>query len=129
MADKLHKPVICEDVSHEIDTLHGFLGAYLKHVEQQIGADGFLKLLEGKERTSRFVLAVSYADPEGHSFVTSTCTDGHIGFAPEGAGHIMDTIFIPHGTNYSIAKLIEMGDFDRPHDHYDRLCTYIKSLT
>ena len=51
LADKeLDKPVIKTDVGFEIDALNGFPGAFGKYVFNQLGTDGILRLLNGKEK-------------------------------------------------------------------------------
>jgi non-canonical purine NTP pyrophosphatase (RdgB/HAM1 family) len=128
MAHQLSHPVICEDVTHHINSLGGFPGVTLKYVETQIGSEGFLKLLVGKDRRSYFDLAVAYADPEGRSAVFHVEQHGHITDAPAGGGFVMDSIFIVDGTHETISTRIAAGLHQRPTSHYEALMTYLATL-
>lgn len=128
MAQQLSHPVICEDVTHHITSLGGFPGVTLKYVETQIGTEGILKLLEGKDRRSYFDLAVAYADPMGNAAVFHATQHGHVAIAPAGGGFVMDSIFIPTGETETISQLLQKKAFHRPHDHYDRLVAYLESI-
>lgn len=128
MARELSCPVICEDVTHHIDSLGGFPGVTLKYVEQQIGTEGILKLIAGKDRRSYFDLAVAYADPTGKAEVFHTTQHGHIAEAPVGGGFVMDSLFIVDGTHETISTRINAGTHQRPTSHYDALMNYLSTL-
>lgn len=128
MAKQLNHAVVREDVGHFIPSLHGFPGVYLKFIERQLGIEGTLRLLAGKPRQSYFELAVSYADPAGHRYATSSKISGHLADQPAGEGHLTDTLFIPDGEVQTIAQLRNKKMFTRPHDHYDRLKDFLVSL-
>lgn len=128
MARQLSHPVICEDVTHHINSLGGFPGVTLKYVEAQIGTEGFLRLLAGKDRRSYFDLAVAYADPVGNAEVFHTTQHGHIAEVPAGGGFVMDSIFVVDGTHETISTRIAAGTHQRPTSHYKALMTYLSTL-
>ncbi len=77
-ADKLGGPVIVTDVGWYISALNGFPGPFIKYVNEWLGPDDFMRLLEGAEDraiTAREVVA--YCEPGGEavSFETNDeCT-------------------------------------------------------
>lgn len=70
--EKLDRPVIVQDSSFHITALKGFPGPYIKYVNETLGPNGILKLVEGvDDRSAHFELALVYIDEASkeHSFV------------------------------------------------------------
>jgi XTP/dITP diphosphohydrolase len=64
---QLGAPVIREDHAFHIDTLNGFPGPYMAHVEKQISEDRLLDMMRNeKNRNSRFELSLAYSDEQGN---------------------------------------------------------------
>ncbi|MBU0978383.1 hypothetical protein KKF92_00985 [Patescibacteria group bacterium] len=64
---QLGAPVMREDHAFHIDALNGFPGPYMAHVEKQISEDKLLDMMRDQEdRSSRFELALAYADEDGN---------------------------------------------------------------
>ncbi len=103
-AKQLNMPVIKTDVGFSIDALNGFPGAYGKYVFPQLGTDGLLRLMAGKENrhaTSTEVLA--FALPDGTVKTWVKVQDLTILTEPRGQGSAMDKIMVvmgEHTTNY-----------------------------
>ena len=103
-AKRLNMPVIKTDVGFSIDALNGFPGAFGKYVFPQLGVDGLLRLMSGKENrraTSTEVLA--FATPKGETKTWIKVQDLEILPEPKGTGTIMDQIMVikgDHVVNY-----------------------------
>ncbi len=103
-AKRLNMPVIKTDVGFAIDALNGFPGAYGKYVFPQLGVEGVLRLMAGKENrraTSTEVLA--FATPKGETKTWIKVQELEILTEPRGAGSIMDQIMVikdEHIVNY-----------------------------
>lgn len=103
-AKRLNMPVIKTDVGFAIDALNGFPGAYGKYVFPQLGVEGVLRLMAGKENrraTSTEVLA--FATPKGETKTWIKVQELEILTEPRGAGSIMDQIMLikdEHIVNY-----------------------------
>ncbi len=103
-AKRLNMPVIKTDVGFAIDALNGFPGAYGKYVFPQLGVEGVLRLMAGKENrraTSTEVLA--FATPKGETKTWIKVQELEILREPRGAGSIMDQIMLikdEHIVNY-----------------------------
>lgn len=70
--EQLKKPVIVQDSSFHIRALNGFPGPYIKFVNETLGPNGLLRLMQGVEdRSCFFELALVYVDQKGetHAFV------------------------------------------------------------
>src|SRR5690606_9548162 len=49
--EKLGKPLIVQDSALHIPALNGFPGPYIKYIQDTIGPEGLLKLIEGLDRS------------------------------------------------------------------------------
>lgn len=70
--EKIGAPVIVQDSSFHVTALKGFPGPYIKYVNETLGPNGLLKLIEGvSDRSAHFELALVYVDEKGkdHAFV------------------------------------------------------------
>ena len=98
-SDKLKTNVVKNDSGIMIEALKGFPAAYTHYVQDTIGENGILKLMEGVEnRKAKFVEALSYCE-YGKEPVVFTCeTEGTIAKEKQGQyGWSWDFIFIPKG--------------------------------
>lgn len=97
-AKRLNVPVIKTDVGFSIDALNGFPGAFGKYVFPQLGVDGLLRLMSGKENrraTSTEVLA--FATPEGETKTWIKVQELEILTEAKGTGTAMDQIMVVTG--------------------------------
>lgn len=101
----LKTDVIKNDTGFYIDALGGFPAAYSHYVEEKLGYQGILKLLEGVEnRKAKFVEAFAYAEYGKQPIVFKSITYGKIATQPSGKyGWGWDFIFIPDGYEKTLA--------------------------
>ena len=103
-AKRLGHPVIKTDVGFAFEALNGFPGAFGKYVFPQLGVDGLLRLMAGKENrraTSTEVLA--FATPDGFTKTWTKVQELEILTEPKGTGTAMDQIMVvkgAHAVNY-----------------------------
>lgn len=128
-ANKFRFSVIKEDVGLFIDALKGFPGPYLSHIEPLIKSGGFLKLMKTKtNRKACWKYAVAFCEPNQSPVSFFSTQEGMISFKAKGdMGYESDKIFIPSGSNQTIAELLETKQFIRNFDHYRLLEVYLRS--
>ena len=128
-AEKLNTPVLKNDSGLFVDALKGFPGVYTHFVEDTLGEDGLLKLMEGiDDRTAYFKESIAYCEPGGEPVVFEGITKGIIDYKKSGDnGWSWDFIFIPEGENKTLACFEdnEKWDFWSP-DAYKRLAKYLE---
>lgn len=129
-ANLLGKPVLKNDSGLVIEEIKGFPGALAKYVQDSIGADGFLKLLEGKmNRRCYWVEALAYCEPNHEPVVFESFSYGTISTEKRGTrGEDYDFIFIPDGDTRTFAEMSEeeqLRSFDTK-AHMDLLKYLIK---
>lgn len=65
----LKAPVLVEDGGFSIFELKGFPGVYTKYVLKTLGADGILKLMQGKKnRSAKFISVATFVNANGKVF-------------------------------------------------------------
>lgn len=98
-SEKLKCAVLKNDTGLHIDALGGFPGPYTHYVDEKIGEDGILKLLEGIEnRKAHFIECFAYCDYGKDPIVFKSITNGTIATKKSGEyGWSWDFIFIPDG--------------------------------
>lgn len=65
----LKEPVLVEDGGFYIEALNDFPGVYVRYILDTIGADGIIKLMDGKEnRRARFCSCTTFIDANGEIF-------------------------------------------------------------
>lgn len=103
--NELQVPVLKNDGGLYIPALNSFPAAYTHFVEDALGEDGILKLMEGKEdRTAYWLEALAYTDKDGTK-VFMCKTMGTIAKTKSGDnGWGFDKIFIPDGQNATLAN-------------------------
>ncbi|WP_265580179.1 RdgB/HAM1 family non-canonical purine NTP pyrophosphatase [Methanofollis aquaemaris] len=92
---QLGQALIVDDTAFSIDALKGFPGPYAAYVQDRIGNDGILKLMEGvTDRRAHFETAIAYADGEGEVHIFSGVVEGEVtGEARGEEGFGYDPIF------------------------------------
>lgn len=104
--DNLKIPVIKNDIGLYVEALNGFPGPYTHYVDDKLGEDGILKLLNGVEnRRAYFLEAIAYCEygKEPITFISKTM--GTISKRKSGKyGWSWDSIFIPDGYNKTLGN-------------------------
>ena len=82
-----------------VNGLNGFPGVYTHYVDDTLGVDGLLKLMDGLEdRSAYFKESIAYCEPGGEPIVFEGFTKGRIDVKKSGTyGWSWDFIFIPDG--------------------------------
>lgn len=103
-AEKLNKPVLKNDSGLFVKSLGGFPGVYTHYVQDTIGEDGLLKLMEGiTDRSAYFKESVAYCEPGKDPVVFEGITPGRINVKKSGTyGWSWDFIFIPDGEDKTL---------------------------
>ena len=103
--EKLKKPVLKNDSGLFVNSLNGFPGVYTRYVEETIGVDGLLKLMEGfDDRSAYFKEAIAYCEPGKEPIVFVGITKGTIDIKQSGTyGCSWDFVFIPDGEDRTLA--------------------------
>lgn len=104
-SNKVKCDVLKNDTGLHIEALNGFPGVYTKYVEDTIGEDGILKLLECVENRKAYFKEVLAFCPYGGEPVTFVgVTKGTIAKEKSGTfGWSWDFIFIPEGETKTLA--------------------------
>lgn len=128
-SEKLKCPVLKNDTGLFVDALGGFPGPYTHYVDETLGEDGLLKLLEGVDnRKACFIEAFAYCEYGKEPIVFKSITNGVIAQEKSGEyGWSWDYIFIPDGyektmANYSDNERCLMWNTDG----YKLLADYLK---
>ena len=103
-SEKLKCSVLKNDTGIMIDALDGFPAAYTHYVQDTIGMDGILKLMNGeKNRKAKFVEALAYCEYGKEPVVFTSIMEGTISLKQEGTyGWSYDFIFIPKGSKKTL---------------------------
>ena len=93
---KLDKPVIVEDAGLFISALNGFPGTYSKFVQNSLGNQNILKLMDGvDDRYAEFRSVIGYCTPNSEPKVFLGRVEGQIAFEERGnLGFAYDPLFI-----------------------------------
>ena len=128
-AEERQCAVITEDVGMYIQALNGFPGPFLSQAEKQLGAEGFLALLNHKDnRVAYWEYAAAYCEPGSEPVSFHAIQKGSITKEPIGAvGWPMGRIFVQDKQTETISVLLEKGTYVRNNDHYARLRNYLSS--
>ena len=105
--DILKKPVIVEDSGFFVEALNGFPGTYSRFVQETIGNEGILKLLEDKDnRNAYFKTVIGYCDENGVKLFKGI-VNGRVSneIRSKGYGFAYDSIFIPEGEERTFAEM------------------------
>ena len=104
-SEKLKCDVLKNDSGLFVDELGGFPGPYTHYVDDKLGEDGILKLLDGVEnRKAHFEEVLAYVEYGKDPVVFKSITNGIISKEKSGEyGWSWDFIFIPDGYNKTLA--------------------------
>ncbi|MBE6139756.1 MAG: non-canonical purine NTP pyrophosphatase [Firmicutes bacterium] len=105
-SEKLKTNVLKNDSGLVIPALNGFPGPYTHYVDDTLGEDGILKLMEGiEDRYAYFVEALAYCELGKEPIVIVAKTEGTIDTKKSGEyGWSWDFIFIPKGQTKTMAN-------------------------
>ncbi|MGM0770096.1 MAG: XTP/dITP diphosphatase [Halobacteriota archaeon] len=101
-AEKLKHPVMVDDSGLFINALNGFPGPYSAFVEDNLGNQKVLNLMEGeKDRTAVFKSVIGYCEPGEEPSVFTGTVEGQIAFEERGTGGFgYDPIFEYEGKTF-----------------------------
>lgn len=128
-SEQLKKNVVKNDTGIVIDGLKGFPAAYTHYVQDTIGEDGILKLMEGVEnRKAKFVQALAFCEYGKEPVVFTSETEGTISLKKEGEfGWCWDFIFIPNGQTKTLGCFEDEERLKMWNDTgYTQLINYLK---
>ena len=102
------EPCIVSDAGLCVEALNGFPGPFLRYVNQWLGIDGFLNLLQGTDnRHAYFEDTLAVAFPDGTVKTFTRQQHGTIATAgiETQAGWAANDLFIPDGSNMPLGQL------------------------
>ena len=128
-AEELNVPVMKNDTGFFIKHYNGFPGAYMKYIDETIGIDGMLKLMEGVEdRSAYFKESIAYCEPGEEPIIFEGITEGTIAKESDGeyGWGVIDHLFIPKGEKKTLGCFPdeERWGFWSP-DAYKKLAKYL----
>lgn len=129
-ANLLNVPVLKNDSGFCIEELNNFPGALAKYAESSLGAEGIIKLLEGKEnRNCYWVEVLSYCEPGKDPVSFTSYTYGTISDKIVlGRGYEYDKIFKPLNDDRTFSTMSEQEQIDYfDTDAYVKLAEYLKN--
>ena len=103
-ANELNKAVLKNDSGLFVKSLNGFPGVYTHYVDDTLGVDGLLKLMEGiEDREAYFKESIAYCEPGKEPIVFEGYTKGRIDTKKSGTyGWSWDFVFIPDGEDKTL---------------------------
>ena len=129
-SEHLKKTVLKNDSGICIDALNGFPGPYTHYVDDTLGEDMILKMLEGEEnRKACFVEVLAYCEYGKEPVIFKSITNGTIAKEKSGTyGWSWDFIFIPEGETKTLGCFDEDIRFKYWNmDAYNELSEYLKN--
>lgn len=129
-SEELGKAVLKNDSGLFVNGLKGFPGVYTHYVEDTLGVDGLLKLMEGMEdRSAYFKESIAYCEPGKEPIVFEGITKGRIDTKKTGTfGWSWDFVFIPDGENKTLACFPDEERWKYwSLDSYKKLVEYLES--
>lgn len=128
-SDKLKCAVLKNDSGLCVDALNGFPGPYTHYVDDTLGEDGLLKLLDGVEnRKAHFIEVLAYCEYGKEPIAFTAMTPGTISKTKQGEyGWSWDFIFIPDGEEKTLGCFNDDIRFKYwSMDAYTKLAQYLK---
>ena len=106
-ARRLGRPVIVEDAGLFIKALNWFPGTYSSYVQDTLGNQGILKLMNNvKDRYAEFRSVIGFATPKTEPEIFLGVVEGQIAHEERGEyGFAYDPIFIPNGYDKTFGEL------------------------
>lgn len=103
-SEKLQCSVLKNDTGLFVEALGGFPGPYTHYVDERLGEDGLLKLMEGEtNRNACFIECFAYCEYGKEPIVFESVTNGTIAYEKSGDyGWSWDYIFIPEGQTQTL---------------------------
>lgn len=129
-SERLKCTVLKNDTGLFVEALGGFPGPYTHYVDETLGEDGLLKLLEEEEnRNACFIEAFAYCEYGKEPIVFKSVTEGKIAKAKSGRyGWSWDFIFIPKGYDKTLANYPDNERFLAWNtDAYMELASFLKN--
>lgn len=129
-SEKLRCNVLKNDSGLHIEALGGFPGPYTHYVDDKLGEDGILKLLENIDnRNACFIEAFAYCEYGKEPIVFKSITKGTIAKKKSGTyGWSWDFIFIPEGKDKTLGNYKDEERFALWNtDAYYQLADYLKN--
>jgi len=105
--DQIQKPLFVEDVSLTFHTLGKLPGTYINDFSKQLGNEGLIKLLDGKDdRSATATVSIGYIHSDKKITVFQGSIEGSIALEEKGEmGFGWDPIFIPEGESQTFAEM------------------------
>lgn len=129
-SEKLKMNVLKNDTGFFVETLNGFPGVYAHYVEDTIGSDGLLKLLDGSSnRRAKFVEAFAYCEYGTDPVIFKSITTGTISKEKSGKyGWGWDFIFIPDGEDKTLASFSDSERYSKwSNDAFYQIIDYLSN--
>jgi XTP/dITP diphosphohydrolase len=103
------KPVFTEDSGLFINALKGFPGPYSAWVQEKLGNQGILRLMEGvPDRSACFEACIAYHDGKTVRTFHGKCPGSIAAAARGSSGFGYDPLFVPEGHSQTFAENIEL---------------------
>ncbi len=101
------KPILVEDSGLFINALNGFPGPYSSYVQNKIGNNGILKLMEGiNNRNAIFKSVIGFCEPKSSPLVFVGEVKGRISLKERGKEWAFDPIFVPDQFDMTYAEML-----------------------
>ncbi|MBQ9791764.1 MAG: non-canonical purine NTP pyrophosphatase [Clostridia bacterium] len=129
-SERLKCSVLKNDTGIFIEALNGFPGPYTHYVDETLGEDAILKLMEGKtNRRAYFKESLAFCEYGKEPVVFNAITYGTIDTKKSGTyGWCWDYIFIPDGYDKTLANYEdEVRLLMWSQDGYKKLAEYVKN--
>jgi len=101
--DRLEQPVVVMDAGLFIPQFNGFPGPYTSYVEDMLGLDGLLELID-RPTPARIQQTVAYRDKKHDKTFTSE-RDGRLLTEKRGNGYFFDSVFEVGQTGKTLAEM------------------------
>ncbi|MGB4761815.1 MAG: non-canonical purine NTP pyrophosphatase [Candidatus Saccharimonas sp.] len=135
--EQLGQSVVVDDGSFHIEALNGFPGPYAKYMNDTIGVDGYLKVMQGiNNRRAYFLNSLVFVDEHGveHVFESSPYTGTIVeevdDYDDPESWSILFKLFMTDGYDKVIARMTPAerieADEHLPHDAYTEFAKWLK---
>ena len=109
--NQLKKPVVALDAGFYIDSLNGFPRAFVNFALEKIGLEGFIKLVEGKNKECEFRECLAYKDENLSepkffiSYVRGSLAYEKKGTMKDYLWSKLGLVFTPQGSKKTLAEM------------------------